>query len=84
MLELLDFWAPWCQPCKRLAPAIEELSREYKVTQINVDEDPDTAARWGVLSLPTVIILVDGDPVEQLTGSFTPQVLYAAVERASG
>ena len=69
---LVDFWADWCGPCKMLAPVIEELAAQYegKVTvgKVNVDEVPDLAVRYGVMSIPTVILFVKGNEVDRLVG----------------
>jgi thioredoxin 1 len=69
---LVDFWAPWCGPCQLAGPVIEELAKEYegqvKVGKINVDENPKTAEKYGVMSIPTVIIFKDGKEVKRQVG----------------
>jgi thioredoxin 1 len=69
---LVDFWAPWCGPCQLAGPVIEELAKEYegqvKVVKINVDENPKTAEKYGVMSIPTVIIFKDGKEVKRQVG----------------
>jgi thioredoxin 1 len=69
---LVDFWAPWCGPCRMLAPTIEELSQEYqgkvKVCKLNTDESPQTAGSFGISSIPTVIVFKGGKAVDRLVG----------------
>jgi thioredoxin 1 len=70
---LVDFWAPWCAPCHMLTPTIEELAEEYddkyKVFKLNVDESPQTAARFGVMSIPTLILFKEGEAKDLIVGA---------------
>lgn len=69
---LVDFWATWCGPCKMLAPTIEELAEDYEgraaVCKVDVDENPSLAMRFKVMSIPTVFIFKDGEPVKKIIG----------------
>lgn len=69
---LVDFWAPWCGPCVVLGPTIEALAREYdgrvKVAKLNIDENPETAAAYGIRSIPSVLLFVRGKVVRQFAG----------------
>lgn len=71
-LVLVDFWAPWCTPCKIIAPTVSELAEEYagkiKVGKLNVDENQQVAGKLGIRSIPTLILFQDGKPVEQFVG----------------
>ena len=69
---VLDFWAEWCQPCKMLAPTIEEIAGEYedtvKVGKLNVDDNPHTATKYGIRGIPTLLFFKGGQVVQQVTG----------------
>ena len=70
---LVDFWAPWCMPCRVVSPTIEELGKEYsgkiKVGKLNVDENPKTAGAYGVMSIPSILIFKNGKPVKTMIGA---------------
>lgn len=78
---LVDFWAPWCQPCLKLAPVLSELAVEYgdrlRVLALDVDENPDTVQAYGIVSLPTMILFRDGEPVSSLVGARPKPALAA-------
>jgi len=70
---LVDFWAEWCGPCKMIAPTLEEISKDYagklKIVKLNVDDAPETARRFEVMSIPTLILFKDGEPSLRIIGA---------------
>ena len=81
----VDFWAPWCGPCRMVGPVVEQLAEEMagklSFGKINIDENADAAMRYGVVSIPTMILFKDGKEVERIVGARNKSYLSQAIER---
>ena len=83
---LVDFWAEWCGPCRMIAPALEEISREMgeqvTVAKLNIDDNPDAPAKYGVRGIPTMILFKNGQPAETIIGALPKPRLVQQLEPA--
>ena len=81
---LVDFWAQWCGPCKMIAPIIDEIANDLKgqlkVTKVNVDDAQELAAKFNIMSIPTLLLFKDGKPVEQIIGALSKDQLVARIK----
>lgn len=81
---VLDFWAEWCGPCRMIGPLIEEMSNEYKekavIGKVNVDDNPEITAKFGIRNIPTVLFIKNGEVVDKVVGSTSKNVLTDKLE----
>lgn len=86
---LVDFWAPWCGPCHVLGPIVEEIAKEnegkpVKIVKLNIDENPNTASHYSVMSIPTMIFFKGGKPVDQMVGVQDKFVIQKKLDELTG
>ena len=84
-LVIVDCWAPWCAPCRMIAPIIEELAREYSgkiaFAKLNVDENPKTASQHRIMAIPTLLIFKNGELADQIVGVIPKDILEARIKK---
>jgi len=82
---VVDFWAPWCGPCKMVSPIIEELAKDYEgkvvIGKLNTDENPETSGQYNVMSIPTVMIFKNGKPVQAMIGVQSKQTYKTEIDK---
>jgi thioredoxin 1 len=81
---LVDFWAPWCGPCRMVAPVVDDIAGQYdgrlKVVKLNTDDSPNTAVRYQIMSIPTLLLFKNGKAVEQIVGAQPKQAMVGKIE----
>lgn len=85
-LVIVDFWAPWCGPCRAMAPVLSDLAKDrselLKVVKVNVDEQQINAAQLGIMTIPTLILFKDGQPVDRMIGGYPKRSIVERVDKA--
>lgn len=83
-VSMVDFWAPWCGPCRMIAPIVEELAKDFEnkanICKVNTDEQQDLAVKFGVRSIPTIIFMKNGEIVDQMVGAASKQAFADKIE----
>ena len=83
-VAVVDFWAPWCGPCRMLAPVIDELAKEYNgkasICKVNTDEEEELSAKYGIRSIPTILFMKDGNIVDQVVGATSRQEIKDKID----